>query len=302
METVLMKQNNTRKNQKTSHAAIRRISILFLLVLIPVGLGEALYFFRKGFSPRRLHALTLKETSEIVPETKSILSQPFHYLGRGRQCFAFESEDGKYVLKCPRTDIYQLPLWIRSLPLKKYKEELKVSKDFRKRFVFESFAIANTELKEETGTIAIHIAPSEPSQDKLTLIDKLGIPHRFPMHSTLFILQHKRSLWTSEFLKAKENLDTKEETRLIHALLDVMTLRGKKRIFNRDRSFLRNYGFDGEKAYQIDVGDFYHIDHLDPDFALQKSVRDSLQPIQEWLAKVDPSMLKVIDERLQTLK
>lgn len=280
--------------------SLQRVILCLSLLLLPVLAGEGLYYFRKGFSPRRLQPLGIQtKESAISPEIQCILAQPFYFLGRGRQCFAFESQDGKYVLKVPRTDIYRIPLWTRILTPRKYQEVIKAEKERRRTFVFKSFRIAMDELREETGTIAIHLSQTPVQGSSLHLVDSLGISHRFSPNSTLFILQHKKKLWTTQFLKAK---DIEEKTKLIHALLDVMTLRGRKQVFNRDRSFLRNYGFDEEKAFQIDIGDFYHIDSLDPAFALQKSVRDSMEPVQEWLAKTDPSMLSVIQERLDALR
>ena len=39
------------------------------------------------------------DVEKNLEETKEILSQNFHYLTRGRECFIFESQDKKYVLK-----------------------------------------------------------------------------------------------------------------------------------------------------------------------------------------------------------
>src|ERR1700722_581245 len=36
---------------------------------------------------------------EELAQLKSILDQPFTYIGKGAQAYAFASEDGKYVLK-----------------------------------------------------------------------------------------------------------------------------------------------------------------------------------------------------------
>src|SRR5579872_5769568 len=82
----------------------------------------------------------------IDDDTKKILSQPFHYLGRGRQCFAFASEDGKYVLKCIRTDKFKAPFWTHIFPNILKKKQSKIEQ--KKYLVFESFRMANEELKD----------------------------------------------------------------------------------------------------------------------------------------------------------
>lgn len=274
---------------------------LFLLFICSLSIGKGLYILRDGFSPRRLAYFNSTETSAVSEETKKILSQPFYFLGRGRQCFAFESHDGKYVLKCPRTDIYKLPFWARVLPVKDYRERSLSDKAYRHQFVFNSFHLAKEELQEETGTIAIHLGKSEPTNQQIILIDSLGIKHEVPLQTTIFILQHKRTLWTPVFLEAKKNHNTNEQKRLLNALVDIVIQRAKKGILNRDRSFLRNYGFDGMKAYQIDVGDFFRLKEWDQTHVFQKAVRDTLAPVQEWLAETDPQMLDLLNARLDML-
>jgi hypothetical protein len=274
---------------------------LILLFLFSLSFGKGIYFLRDGFSPRRLANLHPLETTTVTEETKKILSQPFRFLGRGRQCFAFASLDGKYVLKCPRTDIYKIPFWAQVLPVKGYRERCEADKAYRHGFVFNSFRIAQEKLQSETGIIAIHLGKSEPTSQQITLIDSLEIKHRVPLQTTIFILQHKRPLWTPAFLAAKKNQDIKEQKRLLNAFIDVIIQRAKKGVLNRDRSFLRNYGFDGVRAYQIDVGDFFQLKDWDQSYVYQKAVRDSLAPVQQWLAETDPPMLELIDARLKAL-
>jgi hypothetical protein len=168
--------------------------------------------------------------------------------------------------------------------------------------VWNSFRIANTTLSRETGTLALHLGDSTSWQGELTLIDALGFKVQIPLHKTCFIVQHKQPLWTPQFLKAHETGNTAEKTRLLNALIDAMERRGRKGILNRDRSFLRNYGFDGICAYQIDIGDFYKLPTWYPEQVFLKSVHDSLAPVQEWLAEIDPSMLEIVKARLNSLR
>ena len=337
---------------------MKKISQLTLLILFCLLIGQGIYVARKGFNPRKLLYLENTKESCINEETKQILSQPFYFLGKGRQCFAFASKDGKYVLKCPRTNIYKIPFWARVLPVKAYREKIRADKNKRQRFVFESFRLAQEELQDVTGMIAIHLGKSEqgycaPSgfvnfggpqngadlggreeahiasiwatsdrskmghsdgrknsqnltvrstAEQLILVDSLGIRHHLPMHTTSFILQHKQPLWTPLFLKAQKNQDAGEQRRLLNALVDIIIQRAKQGTLNRDRSFLRNYGFDGVRAYQIDVGDFFQLKDWDPSQVFQKAVSDSLAPVQEWLAKIDPPMLDVLNRRLELLQ
>ena len=88
---------------------------------------------------------------------------------------------------------------------------------------------------------------------------------------------------------------------MLNALVDAIVRRAKKGILNRDRSFLRNYGFEGGAVYQIDIGSFFTSKELDRESAYQKSARDSIEPIYQWLEKEDPKMLPLLSERLNRL-
>ena len=62
---------------------------------------------------------------------------------------------------------------------------------------------------------------------------------------------------------------------------------------------MKNYGFNGQTAYQIDVGSFFYAEGMDPKTSFQKSVRDSMDPVQEWLAQIDPQMLQFLHEKIE---
>ncbi len=281
---------------------MKKIARLSLLLFFCILTGQGIYFLRDGFNPKKLTHLKTGTCSPITKEMEQILSQPFYFLGKGRQCFAFQSKDGKYVLKCPRTNIYKLPFWSRVLPAINTREKMREDKTKRRKFVFESFRLAQENLQEETGIIAAHLGTTEGSFKPISLFDPLGIKHTLPMGTTLFILQHKQPLWTPIFLKAQKQNDIEEQKRLLNALVDIVIQRARKGMLNRDRSFLRNYGFDGTRAYQIDIGDFFQLKSWEPSQAFEKAVRDSLAPVQEWLAVVNPPMLDVLNRRLETFE
>lgn len=277
---------------------MKKLGILTLLCAFSVMVGQCLYFLRDGFTPRRFIAnVKSLETCAINEETKQILSQPFYFLGRGRQCYAFGSNDGKHVLKILRTDNYKIPFWARALPLSHLRKTMKEKRAHRKRYSFESFRIAKEEIPEITGTLALHLGKSEPTKQQITIVDALGMRYHLPVQTTLFVLQNKHTLWTPAFLAAKKKKDVKQQELLLDSFVDLVVQRSQKGIMNRDGSFYRNYAFENGKGYQIDLGDLYK----DPNFVYQKAVRDSLRPLQEWLAKIDPPMLDHLNTRIENL-
>jgi len=273
---------------------IKKLICLICLIAVCAGTGKGLYWATKGFSYRRIQGPVHTGKLEIWnAEADQALSQRYFYIGRGRQCFAFESEDGKYVVKLPRTDIYQIPLWLRVLPFKSKRERLRASRSKQEAFIFESFRIAYDALQKETGMIALHIGRTEPKDKWITLYNAAGFKFHLPVDQTTFVLQHKHPILMKAFLASLENGDRKEAERILDAFIDVVVDRGKRGIWNRDESFLRNYGFDGQRAYQIDVGSFYYKENG------IASIRDTMHPVRKWLRGIDPAMLQFFDQTLE---
>jgi len=276
---------------------MKKVTLLLLICLFSLALGKTLHTVKDGFSFRRIHSLKIWASEDFNEETRNALSQTFHYLGRGRQCFAFESADHQYVLKFPRTDIYTTPIWMQVLPLKRYQTKTEFTRSKRKRFVLNSFEIAHQDLKDDTAMIALHLGQSS-SRKKITLIDKCGCKHQLPIGKLTFALQYKKPLLIDQFKAAHQRGDKNEVRKILDALVLVIRTRAEKGILNKDRSFLKNFAFDGEKAYQIDVGSFYYNPNLSKNDATFKSMMDSIDPIQEWLKSFDPEILEYLNAKL----
>jgi len=63
----------------------------------------------------------------------NILSQPFYYLNRGRQCFVFESLDKKYVIKFYDKERFNLFYYFPKLPLPKLLNDYRNKHYFRRK-------------------------------------------------------------------------------------------------------------------------------------------------------------------------
>lgn len=274
---------------------MKRVSTFVLLVLFSFTLGQGIYWGRQGFSLRRIQ--NAWSNPALSEETKRILSQPFHYLGRGRQFFAFASQDEQYVLKILRTDIYQTSFLTRSVFSKSRKEASQKEKQQRHRFTVGSMILAEQQLPELTGMLDLHIGnrvpfpfSPNPLENKretslsIQLIDRLGMSRHVPVEAMTFALQKKQTgIWSKSLSSALKNKDMDKAFALMDQLIDNVTKRARLGILNKDASFLRNYGENGTETFNIDIGSFYRSDKEDPSLVYQKSVYDSLEPVQEWL-------------------
>jgi hypothetical protein len=268
---------------------------IFTLILFCCLTGEGLHYIKGGFSPRRIQSLDVDLTEGWNEETQRTINQTFYFVGRGRQCFAFQSQDGKYILKIPRTDIYKTPFWVRALPIRSYRAQLEARHEAKKQFILESFRISFYELKNQTGLLAIHLGSSPKSGRTITLVDASGWKHNMQLDKLPFLLQYKKPILIDSFLQALKTGNQNEAGKILDALVAAITERASKGILNLDRRFIDNYGYDGEKAFQIDVGSFFKKPDLTLPDAREKSLRDSIDPVKEWLTELYPEMLNYLD-------
>lgn len=284
---------------------MRKIFTLIGLIIFCLALGKAWYWVRDGFA-----IIRLDRWNQTVPgtwweaEADKAIQQKFYYFSRGRQCFAFISEDEKYVLKLPRTDHFHLPLWLRAVSLKslsEYRAHFLADIKHRESFLLESFLICFDELKDLTAVIGMNLSHQGTVGKSITIIDQIGRSYELPLKNTYFILQHKRKLFRDVFKEAVLKEGTIGVEKIVDSLLELLVERAKKGIFNKDGSFMRNFGYDGQKAYQIDVGSFYRKKNLTPEEAYSKSIASNIEPLREWIEKENPEWLKMLDRKLDMI-
>ena len=275
---------------------MKKIFSLIFLVFLVATIGKGWHWAKDGFNILRVHpALPSGDETEPPASIAAVLDQPFTYLGRGHQCYAFESADGRVVLKLPRLDRYELPFWLSSCPLpffEKYKKSLWSDISHRKDFILRSFQIALEELQEETGVLYLHLHQTRCFQKTVRLSDRVGRTYCLNLDRTPFILQEKKPLMMPFFSEALQRGDRKRAEEILDVFLGVISSRAEKGIFNKDPSFLRNFGFDGERGFQIDIGSFYHKQGMDAKESFAPSFRQTTALIGLWLAEIDPEMYK----------
>ena len=100
-------------------------------------------------------------TQEQIEHANAITQQPFYYLARGFQCYAFQSADGKYVLKFVRHQRLRLSEYARFLPdvwfIDRWKKHKITEGAKRTRYLFSSLKTAFEAVPEETALIFVHI-------------------------------------------------------------------------------------------------------------------------------------------------
>jgi len=272
---------------------LRKGWTLLFVVLGVALIGKGWHWAKDGFDIKRTHfPLEIVASDPLDGKVSLALSQPYHYLSRGHQCYAFESADGKYILKLPRYDRYTLPFWLRSCQfrfLEDYREEQRADKEKRLYFTLNSFQIAFEELKEETALLYLHLGRTNNFGSHTQITDRIGRSYSLDLDATAFILQRKKALMMPAFKNSLAAGDRARAKEILGAFLEIVAIRARKGIFNKDPSFLRNFGYDG-KGVQIDIGSFYRRGDCDPATAFGPSFLQTVGHVQSWLSEEDPEI------------
>ncbi len=230
--------------------------------------------------------------SELTPAIQSTLDQPFYFLSKGGQCYAFVSQDGTTVLKFFKQHHIRLWNWFNQVtlgPLDNYRKHLIEKRVYQSSFMFDSCKIALEELKEATGLLYVHLNQTNDFKKKLTLYDNLGILHQIDLDITDFILQKKASPSYTTIKKhlREKNLDAAKEC--LASLAALIKEKEEKGIADRDFNIKTNIGFIGNQAIEIDVGSFSKGSQLET---------KKLELFKEWLADKSPELYSYLNYKL----
>ncbi|MBS0625221.1 MAG: hypothetical protein JSS32_04155 [Verrucomicrobia bacterium] len=285
---------------------MKRFGCLLLLIGLCAGVGKVWHWAKDGFNINRTFC-ELPEGAVSVEDDRieGALAQTYTYLGRGHQCYAFGSADGKYVVKLPRYDRYGLSFFLRSCRFSFLDEARKTTKadlDHRFSFILESFRIAYEELKEDTAVIYLHLNKTNCWKTPLKIKDRLGRTYLLDADRTAFILQEKKPIMMAAFQECLKRGDRKGAEEILDAFLAVVVKRAEKGIYNKDPSFLRNFGWDGERGIQIDIGSFYRKLGKTGTAASRQSFSETMGPVRLWLAQVDPEISERFEKKVQSIK
>lgn len=286
-----------------------------LLVTLPIALlAIGVYFYNNwtdGFSARKLVSkLPYNILYEVGPlncvekeRLATILDQPYRYIGKGCQFYAFESKDGKYVVKFFKQKHLRLCTELNNVPMPKFlrkKADAKIAR--RKQRVnnlFSSCKLAYEELAEESALQYIHLNRVPIFKQKITIIDRRGWKSVLNLDDYEFILQKKALPAERVFTKLQEH----EIEARVEQLVTLVKKRCMKGIRDRDRSFTQNVAFslDGKNALFIDIGQFYK----DPTVLLEKEQQLDLQKrlnnLRFWVEHHNPELLTHLDQLISEI-
>lgn len=264
----------------------------------------------KGFCLKKIVSFhTYNPKWDIGPFTEQqealldqIGSQPFHYLGSGKECYAFVSDDQELVIKFFKQKHMRtqslLSLWPFSLsPYLKTLYQSKVQRRSHLRDkTFGSYFIAYNHFPDRTGILYLHLNQTDTIKRKITLLPPKRGQLTLNLDSMEFLVQ-KRADRVFTYLDAllKEN-KIKEVKQAIGSILDLLITRSKSGISDFDNNCQRNIGFMEGRASLIDVGEFRL---MPPSYPTEEDFHAATDDLKKWLETRNSELADFLEVQIQ---
>ncbi|MFI5334292.1 MAG: hypothetical protein ACHQT8_03890 [Chlamydiales bacterium] len=257
---------------------IRSLLFLGIFALSTFAIERLCHKATDGFMLRHVHtSLSFHpewemQDAKCKEEVSTILTQPFHYMGKGAQTYVLISSDGKYILKL--------------FKFHHLKEE-EIGN------LFASYKLAFDEIQHETGLMLVHLNSSTHLQTQISVIDRLGIAHQLNADTTPFILQRHATLVIPTLEEMRLQKDLQGAKNALSALLNLGKYLEKQKIYDHDAHLSKNYGFIDNHPILFDCGNLSKLSH--PQTFKAGSLR-------EWLAKNWPELSSWFENRERSLQ
>ncbi len=278
--------------------------------LLCIGLQRFCYKRTGGFAFYKICSALVADPRWDIPTLSSeerktlehIFERPFYYLGKGAQAYVFASEEGNHVIKFCRFDHLRPPLWWISSILPFSWERARLDRLVHKRGRLEqeldSYKIAFTEMKEETGLVYVHLNKGSEWKRKITLYDKGGVAHSVPLDQMEFLVQKKATLVYPTLAQLMQEENEALARSHIASLISLLRSRCTLGIFDKDPDLITNFGFIGGQAVQIDVGRFLLREEMQTPLEIHEELVRITRRFRNWLEQEYPSLASYLEETL----
>jgi hypothetical protein len=250
--------------------------------------------------------VTQEPSSSEMETIDQILDQPFYYLGKGYQCFAFESADRCYVIKFCRHSRLRNSYIYDHIPLPQFldrKRKLTSQKKTDKLLRhLSSYKFAFENLKEEAALIFMHLNKSSNLSKTLTFFDKIGSKFTLNMDHVEFFIQKKINPFYPTLEKMIVQGDHHAVRSIIDDLMQILVKRSNLGMCDKDAKLDRNFGILDGRVHQIDIGSYRPIvQEITKDF-LYDDIKTTTSSLKKWLHEKEPSLGAYLDQKVNELK
>ena len=281
------------------------LTALFLSV---IAVRVIYYWQSHGFSIERItnsfpNTYQLSRPTEKELETlRSVCQQPFTYLGKGSQAYAFESQDGKYVLKLLKCYHLKPIPWLEKIELPsifgRYVKQHLNRRYQKTKLSLESYKIAHDLIPDECGLLFLQIVPSEHFSQPVTFTDRIGRTFTIDLANYGFMIQKKMDLIFPTIKRFYEEGKKEEAKKLMHSIIELIAVRSQKGVSDQDPDIHKNLGCIGTQAQFIDVGSFHRNERAKLKTTYTEDAKKITRKLKHFLEVTTPELVPALDEEL----
>lgn len=235
-------------------------------------------------------------------DIRAILQQPFSYLGKGGQAYAFVSQDGQYVLKFFKYRHVRTRPWIDAMAfipaVDVYRQKRIARKQKQLESAYGSWKLAFDELQEETGLVYVHLNRTDGWLPTVQLIDKLGFSHQVDLDEVEFLMQRRVDMLEPSLEQMIERGQLGSAQRLIDRVLALLQRDYERGYSDRDPCMMRNTGVCQGKPLHVDVGQIGRHEPVTDQEILAKKLFTKTTELREWLTVHSSELAQYLDEKL----
>ncbi|MDB6081891.1 MAG: hypothetical protein JWO53_1163 [Chlamydiia bacterium] len=248
----------------------------------------------------------VKTPDELYAFVNVITQQPFHWLSKGYQAYAFESQDGEYVIK-----FFQQQR-LRDRPFVKHPFSFCFSRSFHQKTesmknnreeIFSSSKLVFEEIPNEAGFLFVHLNKTNNLLRGIRICDAAGQSFKVLPDEVSFIIQ-KKAQYVLPTLTTLMNQGKVEEAKVrIDQIFALLLTLAKKGIVDTDHALIRNnnIGFVKDRAIYIDTGHISKHTDLDVCKQMDYEFRKRLQPLHDWLSIKFPELATYYNMRREAI-
>lgn len=284
---------------------LSRALLLSIFILFCLGLGFGWHQLHSGFNLHKLYCRLpnhpewhISYTEEENAHLREIVGQEFHYLGKGRQSFAFISKDKKHVMKFVRFHLVKPKFWTFFLSKEKQKEHLESRRNKLQAWM-ESYKLAYEKMKEIGALEYVHLVKTDNLQTQVLLVDSLGRSHLVDLDKSGFIVQKRTDLFYDTVERLIEEKDFLGLKKLLVSYLHSLAYPYQQGLKNKDHSWMDNSGNIGlDEVYEIDVGRIGLNRPAQNKEELLEMLTFYTRPIHSYLESRAPTVIFEFDEEI----
>ncbi len=234
-----------------------------------------------------------------------VSQQQLNWIGRGAQALAFETQDGKYVVKFFQIGRIKNDVdkgFLGELFSRESKEKRQERLNHREE-IFISSKMCFEELSDETGIIYVHLNKTVDKIKGIKLVDKFGQSHRIRGDEACFVVQKKASYLIPTLTNLMDEGDLQAAEQRVDQIFQLLLSVAKKGFTDGDDALIRNnnIGFAQDRAIYIDTGHITRASNLNVKDRMEYEFNVRLKPLENWINIAYPELATYYGNRQQEI-